>query len=548
MHQGAEWNIADFFEAIAARIPDEVAIVDNGTAITWVDFDRAADALAADFVARGIPERGRVGVALHNCAEFLIAYVACFKARCIPFNINYRYTAREVRYLVADAAAAALIVDDDYVATALEATDDPSAHVVALYVLGDTDVDDGVDHIGGLISLRDACRSDRRLPVGARVRQPADEMFLYTGGTTGMPKAVVWRQCALIDLLAGNVTAASALDRDDPATILESVATARRLRSMPAAPMMHATGLLSQLANLMAGGCTVFPGGRSFDAAVLLRAAAEQAVNILVIVGDAMGRPIVEELDRAPGAYDLSALEGITSSGTMWSRPVKAALLRHLPNVSIYDAYGSSEGSGLGVSLSTGGELLQTAKFMPGPNTVILDDDDRPVAAEPGVIGRIATGGPTPERYHGDPEKSARVFLDIDGTRYSVPGDYVRVRDDGAIDLLGRGASCINSGGEKIYPEEVEEVLKEHALVVDACCVGLPDERFGQMVCALVEPVTGASPSEPELIEFVKERTARYKAPRHIVMVETLDRLPNGKLDRTRLTGVASARLERGGD
>ena len=152
---------------------------------------------------------------------------------------------------------------------------------------------------------------------------------------------------------------------------------------MPAAPMMHATGLLSQLANLMAGGCTVFPGGRSFDAARLLRAAADQRVNILVIVGDAMGRPIVEELDRNASAYDLSALEGITSSGTMWSRPVKEALLRHLPNVSIYDAYGSSEGSGLGVSLSTGGELLQTAKFVPGPNTVILDDDDRPVAAAP---------------------------------------------------------------------------------------------------------------------------------------------------------------------
>ena len=544
MDPATEWNIADFFAAIAAKIPDEVAIIDDGQPITWADFDRTADALAADFVARGIPEHGRIGVALHNCAEYLIAYLACFKARCVPFNINYRYTAREVRYLVHDASAAALIVDDDYVATALEATDDRSARVMALYVLGDTEIDDSVDDIGDLISLDDACHSGRRLDPGARVRRPDDEMFLYTGGTTGMPKAVVWRQCALIDLLAGNVTAASALDRDDPATILETVATARRLRSMPAAPMMHATGLLSQLANLMAGGCTVFPGGRSFDAARLLRAAADQRANILVIVGDAMGRPIVEELDRAPGAYDLSALEGITSSGTMWSRPVKAALLRHLPNVSIYDAYGSSEGSGLGVSLSTGGELLQTAKFVPGPNTLILDDDDRPVAAVPGVVGRIATGGPTPERYHGDPEKSARVFLDIDGRRFSVPGDYVRVRDDGAIDLLGRGASCINSGGEKIYPEEVEEVLKEHALVADACCVGLPDARFGQVVCAVVEPVAGASPSETELIEFVKEHSARYKAPKQVVLVESLERLPNGKLDRTRLAAVATACVE----
>jgi 3-oxocholest-4-en-26-oate---CoA ligase len=540
--EARKWNIAEFFEAIAARIPDEVAIIDRGTAITWGAFEQASEALAADLVARGITEHGRVGVALHNCAEYLISYFACFKARCVPFNINYRYTATEVRYLVADAAAEVLVVDDDFVATARDATSDPSAGISALYVLGDPGT------ASDLIPLDDVCRSGRRMDSGQRRRQPDDEMFLYTGGTTGMPKAVVWHQSALIDLLAGNVTAASALDRDDPGTILETVATARRLRSMPAAPMMHATGLLSQLANLMAGGCTVFPGGRSFDAARLLRAAADQRVNILVIVGDAMGRPIVAELDRVPGAYDLAELEGITSSGTMWSRPVKAALLRHLPNVSLYDAYGSSEGSGLGVSLSTGGELLQTAKFVPGRNTLILDDDDRPVAAEPGVVGRIATGGPTPERYHGDPERSARVFLTIDGKRYSVPGDYVRVRDDGGIDLLGRGASCINSGGEKIYPEEIEEVLKEHGGVADACCVGLPDPRFGQIVCALVEPVVGASPSEPELIDFVKERAARYKAPRHIVMVETLDRLPNGKLDRTRLTGVASARIQPDGD
>ena len=169
MDPAPAWNIADFFAAIAARIPDEVAIIDDGQAITWADFDRTADALAADFVARGIPEHGRVGVALHNCAEYLIAYLACFKARCVPFNINYRYTAREVRYLVADAAAAALIVDDDYVAIALEATDDPSARIMALYVLGDTEIDDSVDDIGDLISLREACHSGRHMEAGARV-------------------------------------------------------------------------------------------------------------------------------------------------------------------------------------------------------------------------------------------------------------------------------------------------------------------------------------------------------------------------------------------
>jgi acyl-CoA synthetase (AMP-forming)/AMP-acid ligase II len=218
-------------------------------------------------------------------------------------------------------------------------------------------------------------------------------------------------------------------------------------------------------------------------------------------------------------------------------------MMRHLPDVSLYDAYGSSEGSGLGVSLTTAGEPLHTAKFQPGPHTLILDDDDRPVTPAPGVVGRIATGGPTPVRYHGDEERSARVFLTIDGRRFSVPGDYVRIADDGTIDLLGRGASCINSGGEKIYPEEVEEVLKEHAAVVDACCVGLPDERFGQMVCALVELAPGAQATERELVDFVKEHTARYKAPRHVVVVDTMGRGANGKLDRRALTAVASERL-----
>ena len=530
------WNIADFFRAIATAIPDEPAILDRGRTFTWADYDRAAEALAADLLARGVTDQAPVGVALHNCAEFLVTYLACFKARAIPFNINYRYTAKEVRHLVDDAAARALVVDDDYVPVARDAVAERGADTPVLYVLGDARADD-------LVSLADACVPGQVVEGITLPRPPEDEMFLYTGGTTGLPKAVVWQQGTLIELLAGNVTAEEAVDRDDPAAILEQVATRRRLRSLPAAPMMHATGLLSQMANLMAGGCTIFAGGRSFDAAELLRAASDTRANIIVIVGDAMGRPIVEELDRNASAYDLSALEGITSSGTMWSRPVKLAMMRHLPDVSLYDAYGSSEGSGLGVSLTTAGEPLHTAKFQPGPHTLILDDDDRPVTPAPGVVGRIATGGPTPVRYHGDEERSARVFLTIDGRRFSVPGDYVRIADDGTIDLLGRGASCINSGGEKIYPEEVEEVLKEHAAVVDACCVGLPDERFGQMVCALVELAPGAQATERELVDFVKEHTARYKAPRHVVVVDTMGRGANGKLDRRALTAVASERL-----
>jgi 3-oxocholest-4-en-26-oate---CoA ligase len=528
------WNIADLFEAIAARIPDEPAVIDRGRILTWAEFERQGEALAADLVEWGVSEGGRVGVALHNSAEYLISYLACFKARCVPFNINYRYNVKEIRYLVEDAEAEALVVDDDYVPTALDARGERSA---VIYSLGHGSRPEGV------ISLGDACQSGRRTGEPRRVRRPDDEMFLYTGGTTGMPKAVVWPQSTLVELLAGAVTAESAATKEDPTAIVEHVATRTRLRSMPAAPLMHATGLLSQFANLMAGGCTILAGGRSFVASGYLQAAAEQRANILVFVGDAFGRPIVEELDRHPGRYDLSSLQGITSSGAMWSRPVKEALLAHLPHIRLYDAYGASEGSGMGVSLATEGDALQTANFVPGPRTVILGEDNRLVAPRPGLVGRIAIRPPIPLRYHGDPERSARVFPTIDGQRYSVPGDYIRVRDNGAIELLGRGASCINSGGEKIYPEEIEEVLKEHPAVNDVGCVGIPDLRFGQAVCVIVEPVPGAAPSDGELIAFVKERVARYKAPRSVIQVSNLERLPNGKVDRRHLAEVAKQHL-----
>jgi 3-oxocholest-4-en-26-oate---CoA ligase len=531
------WNIADLFEEIAARIPDEPAVIDRGRVVTWAEFEQASEALAVDLVERGVGQGGRVGVALHNCAEYLISYLACFKVRSVPFNINYRYNAKEIAYLIEDAAAQALIFDDDYAPTILGATSKTASAAPLLY---------GLDHGGqpdGLISLGEVIGRGRRLGELRRTRRPDDEMFLYTGGTTGMPKAVVWEQSTLVELLAGAVTAESAASKEDPSAIVEQVATRTRLRSMPAAPLMHATGLLSQFANLMAGGCTVLAGGRSFVASTYLEAAAEQRANILVFVGDAFGRPIVEELNRRPGHYDLSALQGVTSSGAMWSRPVKEALLAHLPHIRLYDAYGASEGSGLGVSLATEGDALQTANFVPGPRTVILGEDNRLVAPRPGLVGRIAIRPPIPLRYHGDPERSARVFPTIDGQRYSVPGDYIRVRDNGAIELLGRGASCINSGGEKIYPEEIEEVLKEHPAVNDVGCVGIPDLRFGQAVCVIVEPVPGAAPSDGELIAFVKERVARYKAPRSVIQVSNLERLPNGKVDRRHLAEVAKQHL-----
>ena len=309
---------------------------------------------------------------------------------------------------------------------------------------------------------------------------------------------------------------------------------------LPACPLMHGTGQFSSfLAMIIGGGVVTLPDPR-FDPAALWRTAAQHSVNGIAIVGDAFARPMLAELDAHPGEYDLSHLRVISSSGVMWSQEVKDGLLRHLPDVLLFDSLGSSEAVGMGASVAGHGLSAGTARFGLGPGARVIGPDDRDIAPGSGEVGVIALPGFLPLGYYKDPEKTARTFRTIDGTRYTIPGDCATVDGEGAIHLLGRGSVVINTGGEKVYPEEVEEVIKRLPAVADAVCVGVPDERFGERVCALVQVVAGATLDPDAVSQAVRTELAGYKVPRTVRVVPTIGRSPAGKVDYPALRRLAA--------
>jgi 3-oxocholest-4-en-26-oate---CoA ligase len=380
-------------------------------------------------------------------------------------------------------------------------------------------------------------------------RSGNDLLLLYTGGTTGMPKGVMWRQD---DLFNVGGTGGSPLFGFPPVTSIAQLA----IRSanpptdppilLPGCPLMHGTGQFSAMIALGMGGSVVTLPTRKFDAAAMWSAVESASVHQLVIVGDAFARPLLAVLEASPGRWNLSTLKVIVSSGVMWSQETKNGLLEHLPTTMLVDSLGSSEAIGMGASVSTKGAAEKTAKFMLGPTVAVFDDDN--VRVEPGSKRRgfVAVTGFIPIGYYKDAEKTAKTFRTIDGVRYSVPGDYTLVNADGTLHLLGRGSACINTGGEKVFPEEVEEALKTHGSVEDAVCVGIPDNRFGEVICALIElraDVVAESVASIDVIAHVKERLAAYKAPRHVLWIDTIGRAPNGKVDYKRLTAYAKEQL-----
>ncbi len=366
-------------------------------------------------------------------------------------------------------------------------------------------------------------------------RSGDDLYMLYTGGTTGMPKGVMWRQDDLFTLLlsgssrhydaGGGLEGIRQVLRDKPGGIT----------LLPACPLMHGTGAFTANTVLADGGRVCLLESRHYDPSEMLDTIEREKVNGLVIVGDPFSLPLLAELDAHPGKWDLSSLAIVISSGAMWSEPVKERLLAHHPQMLLADAFSSSEALGMGQSISGGGNAVKTASFTLGPNVKVLDEAGHQIEPGSGEVGVLALGGRNPLGYYKDEEKSERTFKEIDGVRYSIPGDYAMVEADGSITLLGRGSNVINSGGEKIFPEEVEEALKMHPSVRDAVVVGVPDPTYGERVVAVVEPVDGEPVlAEAELIAHVKGRLASYKAPRRVRAVATIGRAPNGKVDYKR--------------
>jgi fatty-acyl-CoA synthase len=532
------WNFADAWETVARKIPDAQCQVQGQRRITWAEFDRRANGVARTLLDRGAAEQDKVAQYLHNCPEYLESMFAAFKAGLAPINTNYRYADDELVYLWDNADCVAVVFHGTFTERIERISERVPRVETWLWV------DDGSGPCPEwAVPYEEAAAAGTSEPVQGPWGRDGDHLLLlYTGGTTGMPKGVMWRQD---DLFRNLTSTLNGRLREDPVDyeVLAGMVDKPGFVGLPACPLMHGTGCFTQLILLTGGGSTVLLESRTLDVVEILETIEREKVNQLVIVGDAFAKPILRELDASPGKWDLSSLLMIASSGVMFSEESKQGLLRHAPQLMIVDAFSSSEALGMGASVSTAGGTSSTARFTLGENSKVITEDGREVKPGSGEIGRVAVGGFQPIGYYKDPEKTAATFITFEGKRYSCPGDWATVEADGTLTLLGRGSVCINTGGEKVFPEEVEEVLKTHGSIADAVAVGLPDEKFGEAITAVVEPAPGAEIDAADVIAHVKGRLASFKAPKHVVTVDTIGRAPNGKVDYKRLKAYATEQV-----
>jgi acyl-CoA synthetase (AMP-forming)/AMP-acid ligase II len=528
-----EFNIADLFEAVADTVPDAEAVVlgQDGEArrrLTYRDLDERTNRLAHVLADLGVGPGAHVGLHLRNGLEYVEAMLATYQLRATPVNVNHRYVADELRYLFADADLVAVITEPD-----LEAVVESVRDQVP-----------GLDHVLVADERYEALLASApvtRVDVGPR---SADDLYLlYTGGTTGMPKGVMWRhEDIFFASLGGRGTPSQGVPALARADEVVDRVRARQpiMRRLPLCPLMHGGASWVALQTLLSGGALVLSTDRHFDARDALALLATERVELTMVIGDATARPIADVLAAAsPDEYDLRALQVIASGGAILSPTVKAQFAELLPHAKVVDTFGASETGGQGrLAVSPGGG---PPRLLTDSRTVVLDDEDRPLPAGSGEVGRLARSGWIPYGYYKDPVKTAATFPVIDGVRWSVPGDHAVVEADGSITLLGRGAMTINTGGEKVFPEEVEGVLKAHAAVFDAMVVGVPDERFGQKVVAVVALRDGAAVTDEELARHAREHLSGYKVPRDWVRVEHCERLPTGKPDYAWATDTARA-------
>lgn len=526
-------NLASVWEVIADHRGEGLALHCGSVARSWREFEDRAARLAGAMKGVGVTAGDNVALALYNGNEYMEAEFAAFKLRAAPCNVNYRYVEAELEYLVDNSDATAVFFDA--VLTERFANVRDSLPDVRLWVQvgGDTVADWAVGYDALVESAERA----------SRIRRSGDDLWiLYTGGTTGNPKGVMWPHRNVIAItrrvLDGlGVAMPTTLD-DIPAMVDAVDATGLTPRQLAASPLMHGTAGIGALMTLFVGGAVVTLTSRSLDADELWRVVETRRCTSVSIVGDVFCTPMVAALDARADAgdpVDLTSVRTVTSSGVMWSQPVKQRLLAHAhargSALACYDSLGSSEGVGFAGKESRGEGDTETATFTLGPNAAVFTPDGRRV--EPGSIeqGQLAVGGPIPIGYYGDPVKSAETFREIEGCRWSIPGDWATVAADGTVTLLGRGSVSINTGGEKVFPEEIEEQLKLLDAVVDANVVGVPDPTWGSAVTAIVELRTGTEVSDDELVDALRGRLSGYKLPKNIVRVDTLFRSPNGKPD-----------------
>jgi fatty-acyl-CoA synthase len=526
----SDWSFAAVWRGIAEATPDREAIVCGEHRLSFGQFDDRARRLAWHLTQEaGVEPGDKIAIDLLNCPEYLETFFAALKLGCVPVNVNYRYVPDEVHYVVDNSEAKAVVCAPavaDTVKTALKRIQKPW-RPFTLQI--------GEPYEAALAAAPPPAEWEpAHRPTGD------DLIFLYTGGTTGMPKGVMWRN----DDLYVALWRMGRPGTEPPDPIAAVQAGKRAGTCLPACPLMHGTGLFIALTTLSGGGGVVLIDQPGLDPARVWTEVERNAVAVLTIVGDVFARPLLDALETEPGRWDLSSLRAITSSGVTWSPETKAGLLRHAPRVTLLDSLGASEGMASRQAATADDPEIKPARFAVNERVkVFREDTGEEVTPGSEEIGLLAVGGRIPLGYWRDPEKTAQTFRVIDGRRYALAGDYAQVDTDGTIRLLGRGSASINTGGEKVYPEEVELTLRKHPSVFDCVIVGVPDDRFGEIVVALVQVIDGHYFDEAELDAWCRRRLAGYKKPRRFLFVDSLDRNAAGKANYQALRRLAGQKL-----
>ena len=521
-------DFASVWEMISDIIPENDALISGDEVVSWKDYDLKSSKIATALTNAGLSANSKAGLYLNNSNEYLIGQNAIFKIGGVPINVNYRYVTEELIYLLNNSDSEAVFYHACYskrIKEIAEALPNIKAWI---------EVADGTEsHFDNAIKYEDLL--DTCDPMERIHRDPNTIYMLYTGGTTGMPKGVMYKQGEFLVFLFRTLKAMGYDVPEDINNLEEQIHNFKRdntfIKSLVGCPLMHGTGMwLGAFLPLLLGGTAITSKNLGFDADQLWTQVEDTKTSNIVIVGDAFAKPMLDALDRASiegKPYDLSSVKVIISSGVMWSEEVKNGLLKH-HDMQLMDTMGSTEG-GMGSSISTRDNPPKTAKFSLNPGVIVIADDGE--ILEPGStkVGLIGTSGLVPVGYYKDEKKSAETFKEVNGIRYSFPGDYAKLEEDGTITLLGRGSNCINSAGEKIYPEEVEEAIKRNQEVFDCLVVGIEDEKFGQKVVAVVSIEKNNEISEANLVESAREFIAGYKLPKKVIFVEEVQRAPNGK-------------------
>ena len=532
-------DFASVWEMISDIVPDNDALICGDEVVTWKEYDEKSSKIATALTAAGLQANSKAGLYLNNSNEYLIAQNAIFKIGGIPINVNYRYVAEELIYLLDNSDSEAVFYHACYSNRIKEIAS--SLPNIKAWI----EVSDGTEsHFPDALKYEELLESSS--PMDRIYRDPETIYMLYTGGTTGMPKGVMYKQGEFLVFLFRTLKAMGYDVPEDINNLEEQIHNFKKddtfIRSLIGCPLMHGTGMwLGAFLPLLLGGTAITSRNLGFDADQIWTQVEDTQTSNIVIVGDAFAKPMLDALNNASSQgkpYDLSSVKVIISSGVMWSEEVKNGLLEH-HDMQLMDTMGSTEG-GMGSSVSTRDNPPKTAKFALNPGVVVIADDGEVLKPGTDKIGLIGTSGLVPVGYYKDEKKSAETFREVDGVRYSFPGDYAKLEEDGTITLLGRGSNCINSAGEKIYPEEVEEAIKRNNEVFDCLVVGVDDPKFGQKVVAVVSLEDSKQIDEDDLVNTTRQFIAGYKLPKKVIFVDEVQRAPNGKANYKWAKNVAN--------